>query len=103
MELTREWGGGGGGGGMLVSCNSIFNFRKNEYHNPHPPFTFRALGWNAGKVDCGHYRSQLGFCIIAAGDQIKSACGGGAGFIQDGEVFKGGAWSTILQHNKPLF
>ena len=33
--------------------------------------TFRALGWNAGQVDCGHYRSQLGFCVTVTGDRSQ--------------------------------
>ena len=36
---------------MLVQdCNLIFK-KKKKCSNPHPPHTFRALGWNAGKVE----------------------------------------------------
>ena len=44
------------------------NRRKNI--TPSSP-TFQALGWNAGKVDCRHYCSQLGFCVTATGDQSQ--------------------------------
>ena len=45
----------------------------------HPPLPSEIL---VLKDDCGHYCSQLGFGITAAG--AVAACGGGTGFIQDG-------------------
>ena len=43
--------------------------KKNAYTSP----TFEHQGWNAGKGDCGHYRSHLGFSILM-----------GRGFIEVG-------------------
>ena len=67
MELARELGGGGGGG--VGELNPKIQYLiLGRINNPHLPFTFRALGWNAGRVD---YCSQLGFCITAPGDQSQ--------------------------------
>ena len=41
---------------------------KKKYN---PILPFQALGWNSGQVDCGHYRSQLGFCITVTGDRSQ--------------------------------
>ena len=40
--------------------------------NPTLPYLL-SQGWNAGKGDCGHYCSQLGFCINRHRD-TEAAC-----------------------------
>ena len=41
----------------------IGNEKKKKKERP-PPLPSEHRGWNAGKGDCGHYRSQLGFSIL---------------------------------------
>ena len=36
-----------------------------------PPLPSEHQGWNAGKGDCGHYRSHLGFSILMGRGFIK--------------------------------
>ena len=56
---------------LLWKKTHVKFYVKEKMNNPHPPRTFRALGWNVGQVDCGHYRSQLGFCVTAPGDRSQ--------------------------------
>ena len=56
--------------------------KKKKEILPHPPY-LPSQGWNAGKGDCGYYRSQLGFCINRHRGR-GSLQKGGTGFIQDG-------------------
>ena len=58
--------------------------RKTKKDNPILPSTFRALGWNAGQVDCRHYCSQLGFCVTAIGDRSQPMVDVQAFNMQDG-------------------
>ena len=53
----------------------------------HPPLPSKHQGWNAGKGDCRHCRTQLGFCILM-----------GTGFIQDSAEVLG----RPLEHIGPI-
>ena len=76
---------------FIAASNIKIRLIKVEYV---PPLSSEHQGWNAGKGDCGHYRSQLGFSIHM-----------GRGFIQGAQVFKGGAWTppeAILSMTLPV-
>ena len=63
---------------IIVQCSDF-----NEKIYPILPYLL-SQSWNAGKGDCGHYHSQLGFGITDTGAVRGSLQKGGTGFIQDG-------------------
>ena len=66
----------------IHTINSMPAAWKKKPQKTYPPLPSEHRGWNTGKGDCGHYRSQLGFSILM-----------GRGFIQGARVFKGGTWA----------